>query len=109
VEEKPRELKEKNVVGETGVGVVDLESVIKFQQLSQTIWTSIKFIIKRDKRKDRDIQLSSHIIQEVNIIPLNDFMKLAPSTFIGMDNSKNPQKFLDDIWRQCEALGCTDH
>jgi hypothetical protein len=97
VEEKPRESKEKNVVGEIGVGVVDLEPIIKFQQLNQTIWTSIKFIIKRDKRKDRDIQLSSPIIQGVNIIPLNDFMKLAPSTFIGMDNLENPQKFLDDI------------
>lgn len=40
---------------------------------------------------------------------LNDFMKLTPSTFIGMDNSENPQRFLDDIWRQYEALGYTDH
>lgn len=62
VDKKHRESKEKNVVGETGVGVVDLEPIINFQQLSQTIWTSIKFIIKRNKRKDGDIQLSSHNI-----------------------------------------------
>ena len=96
MEEKPWESKEKYVVGETGVGVIDLEPVIKFQQFAQTIWILIKFITKRDKRKDRDIQLSSHTIQGVNM-PLNDFMKLAPSTFIEMNNSEDPQRFLDDI------------
>jgi len=40
---------------------------------------------------------------------LNDFMKLAPPIFTGMDNSDDPQRFLNDIWRRCEVLGCTDH
>ena len=42
-------------------------------------------------------------------MPLNDFMNLAPFTFTGKDSLKDPQRFLDDIWRWCEALGCTDH
>jgi len=40
---------------------------------------------------------------------LNDFIKLAPPIFTGMDSSDDPQRFLNDIWRRCEALGCTDH
>jgi hypothetical protein len=39
VEEEPQELEENNMVGETGVGVTNLESVIEFQQLSQSMWT----------------------------------------------------------------------
>jgi len=62
MKEKPHESEEKNVVGETSVGVANPELVTKFRQLSQIMWTWIKLTIKRDKRKDRDIQSSSHTI-----------------------------------------------
>jgi len=38
-EEEPQELEENNMVGETGVRVTNLESVIEFQQLSRSMWT----------------------------------------------------------------------
>jgi hypothetical protein len=62
VKEKPYESEEKNMVGETSVRVAYPEPVTKFQQLNQIMWTWIKLTIKRDKRKDRDIQSSSHTI-----------------------------------------------
>jgi len=42
-------------------------------------------------------------------VPLSEFLKLAPSTFKAVDNSEDPQYFLDAVWRRCEAWGCTDH
>jgi hypothetical protein len=41
--------------------------------------------MEREKRKDRDVPSSSHIVQGVDV-SLNDFMKLTPSTFTGMNN-----------------------
>ena len=64
--------------------------------------------MERDRRRDRDVTSSSHTVQGVNV-PLNDFIKLAPPTFTGMNSLEDPQRFLDDIWRRCEVLGCTDH
>ncbi|XP_011043435.1 PREDICTED: uncharacterized protein LOC105138901 [Populus euphratica] len=96
------------MVDETIVGIADPEPVTEFQQLSQVVRTWIKFSMERDRRRDRDVTSTSHTVQGVNV-SLNDFMKLAPPIFTGMDNSKDPQRFLDDIWRRCEALRCTDH
>jgi hypothetical protein len=59
--------------------------------------------MKRDRRRDRDVSSSFHTIRGVNV-SLNDFMKLAHSTFIEKDSSKDTQRFLYDIWRWCEAL-----
>jgi hypothetical protein len=108
VKEESRELKVENIIGETGVGVANPEFVTEFQQLSKAMRTWMEFSMERDRRRDRDVPSSSHIVQGVNV-SLNDFMKLAPPTFTGMDISEDPQRFLDDIWRRCEALGCTDH
>lgn len=108
VEEEPQEIEEEDIVDETGVGVADPEPVTEFQQLSQVVRTWIEFSMERDRRRDRDVPSTSHTVQGVNV-PLNDFMKLAPPIFTGMDSSEDPQRFLDDIWRRCEALGCTDH
>jgi hypothetical protein len=52
--------------------------------------------MERDRKSDRDVPSTSHTVQGVNVL-LNDFMKLAPSIFTGMDSSKDPQRFLDDI------------
>ena len=63
--------------------------------------------MERDQRKDKDVS-SSQIVQGVNV-SLNEFMKLAFPTFTGTDSLKDSQRFLDDIWWRCEALGSTDH
>jgi len=108
MEEEPQKIEEENMVNEIGVGVADPEPVTEFQQLSQVVRTCIEFTMERDRRRDKDLPSSSHTVQGVNV-PLNDFMKLAPPIFTGMDSSEDPERFLDDIWRRCEALGCTDH
>ncbi|XP_034914505.1 uncharacterized protein [Populus alba] len=108
VKEESQELKVENIVSETGVRVANPEFVTEFQQLCKAMRTWMEFSMERDRRRDRDIPSSSHIVQGVNV-SLNDFMELAPPTFTGMDISEDPQRFLDDIWRRCEALGCTDH
>ena len=64
--------------------------------------------MERKRRKDKDISSTSYAVQGVNV-PLNDFMKLTPPIFTGMNSSEDPQRFLDDIRKRCEALGCTDH
>ena len=42
-------------------------------------------------------------------IPISRFQKYSPPTFSGTDPSEDPQLFLDEIWRRCEAIGCTDY
>ena len=42
-------------------------------------------------------------------IPIGRFQRYAPPIFTGTDPSEDPQQFLDEIWRRCEAIGCTDH
>ena len=68
----------------------DPEPVTEFQQLSQVVRTWIEFSMERDRRRDRDVPLTSHTVQGVNV-PLNDFMKLAPPIFAGMDSSEVPR------------------
>ena len=108
VEEESYEIEEENEVDGTGAGEAATEIMIELRQLSRTMRTWMEFNMGRDRRRDRDVPSSSHTIQGVNV-PLNDFMKLAPPTFTGMNSSEDPQRFLDDIWRRCEILGCTDH
>ena len=86
----PVEEEEEDIVDETGVGVADPEPVIEFQQLNQVMRTWIKFTMERDRRRDRDVPSTSHTFQGVNV-PLNDFMKLAPPIFTGMDSSEVPR------------------
>ena len=94
VEEEPQEIEEEDIIDETGVAVADPEPVTEVQQLSQVVRTLIEFTIKRDRMRDRDVPSTSHTVQAVNV-PLNDFMKLAPPIFTGMDSSEDPQRFLD--------------
>ncbi|XP_034895577.1 uncharacterized protein [Populus alba] len=108
VEEEPQEIEEEDMVDETGVGVADPEPVTDVQQLSQVVQTWIEFTMERDRMRDRDVPSTSHTVQGVNV-PLDAFMKLAPPIFTGINSSEDPQRFLDDIWRRCKALGCTDH
>jgi hypothetical protein len=49
--------------------------------------------MERDRRRDRDVPSTSHIVRGVNVL-LNDFMKLTPPIFTGMDCSEDPQRFL---------------
>ena len=42
-------------------------------------------------------------------IPISRFQKYSAPTFSGTDPSEDPQRFLDEIWRRYEAIGCTDY
>uniref|UniRef100_A0A6N2MM29 Retrotransposon gag domain-containing protein n=1 Tax=Salix viminalis TaxID=40686 RepID=A0A6N2MM29_SALVM len=99
VKKEPQELKTENMVDETGIGIVEPRPLTEFNQLCKTMQNWIEFTMERERRKDKDISSTSYAVQGVNV-PLNDFMKLTPPIFTGMNN---------DIWRRCEALGCTDH
>ena len=67
------------------MGEAEPKTMTEFQQLCKAMQTWMEFTKERDRRRDRDILSSSHIVQGVNV-SLNDFMKLAPLTFTGMNN-----------------------
>uniref|UniRef100_A0A6N2MLC2 Retrotransposon gag domain-containing protein n=1 Tax=Salix viminalis TaxID=40686 RepID=A0A6N2MLC2_SALVM len=100
VKKEPQELKKENMVDEIGIGIVEPRPLTEFNQLCKTMRNWIEFTMERERRKDKDISSTSYAVQGVN---------LTPPIFTGMNSSEDPQRFLDDIWRRCEALGCTDH
>jgi len=77
-------------------------------KIGQAMQTLADLLAKREKEKDKNASSTSHTVHGVKV-SLSEFFKLAPSTFKGVDNSEDPQHFLDAVWRRCEAMGCTDH
>jgi hypothetical protein len=65
-------------------------------------------LIEREKEKDKNASLTSYTVHGVKM-SLLEFLKLAPSTFKGVDNFEDTQQFLDAVWCRCEVMGCTDH
>ncbi|KAF7814510.1 DNA/RNA polymerases superfamily protein [Senna tora] len=54
------------------------------------------------------IPLISQTPQErTTIVTLPQFLKLKPPTFSGSDANQDPEEFIDDVERVCEALGCS--
>jgi hypothetical protein len=70
--------------------------------------TLADLLAEREKEKDKNASSTSHTVHGVKV-PLSEFLKLTPPTFKGVDNSEDPQQFLDSVWCRCEAMGCTDH
>jgi len=70
--------------------------------------TLADLLAEREKEKDKNASSTSHTVHRVKV-PLLEFLKLTPPTFKGVDNSEDPQQFLDAVWCRCEAMGCTDH
>ncbi|KAF7808124.1 DNA/RNA polymerases superfamily protein [Senna tora] len=54
------------------------------------------------------IPLVPQIPQEITtIVTLPQLLKLKPPTFSGSDANQDPEEFIDDVERVCEALGCS--
>lgn len=70
--------------------------------------TIVNLLGVREKKKDKNASLTSHIMLGVKV-PLLKFLKLAHPTFKEVDNFKEPQQFSDAMWCRCEAMGCTNH
>uniref|UniRef100_A0A6M2EZQ9 Retrotransposon gag domain-containing protein n=1 Tax=Populus davidiana TaxID=266767 RepID=A0A6M2EZQ9_9ROSI len=77
-------------------------------KIGQAMQTLADLLTEKEKEKDKNASSTSHTLHGVKV-PLAEFLKLAPPTFKGVDNSEDPQQFLDAVWRRCEAMGCTDH
>ncbi|XP_073268753.1 uncharacterized protein [Populus alba] len=77
-------------------------------KIGQAMQTLANLLTEKEKEKDKSASSTSHTVHGVKV-PLSEFLKLAPPTFKGVDNSEDPQQFLDAVWRRCEAMGCTDH
>uniref|UniRef100_A0A6N2MJX2 Retrotransposon gag domain-containing protein n=1 Tax=Salix viminalis TaxID=40686 RepID=A0A6N2MJX2_SALVM len=96
VKKEPQELKKENLVDETGIGIVEPRPLTEFNQLCKTMRNWIEFTMERERRKDKDISSTSYVVQGVNV-PLNDFMKLTPPIFTGMNSSEDPQRLEGDV------------
>ena len=77
-------------------------------KIGQAMQTLADLLAERENEKDKNASSTSHTVHGVKV-PLSEFLKLTPPTFKGVDNSEDPQQFLDSVWCRCEAMGCTDH